>query len=210
VNDCAAPRHDEPEPAVPGAWLCHGCTRGLRRDLRDLPGLYARLGEFVVPLNCADPGAGNGSSGGLPFNDPVSECRSQIRKDLRFWANWIIEVRLPSAWPVLTVDAMAAWLTGYASWASCWEHGVEMAGAFAADRGWAVALLNPRPVENFPLPPGCGYCPSCGADSTLRAIIHQDPGDPRPSTINCGCGHEWDASPWLRRLYAALDRKAAA
>lgn len=194
MTDCTAPRHAEPEPAAPHAWLCRPCAAGLRRDLHRLPALYAGLGELLDPRR-SGPGTGDGD--GLPYHDPASECMSQIRRDLRFWANWIIEVRQPSAWPVPMVAAMAGWLAGHADWVPYWEHAGDMAGAMAADRGRAVALLDPHPSAAIAIPPGY-RCPRCGVLGALSAVVYRED-DRRPSMVTCGgCGHGWDATQWLR------------
>jgi hypothetical protein len=74
-----------------------------------------------------------------------------------------------------------------------------MAGAVAADRGRAVALLNPRSVVRITVPAALNRCPRCEAAGGLAAVVYTGPVDPRPSLVTCGgCGHEWDATQWLK------------
>jgi hypothetical protein len=81
-----------------------------------------------------------------------------------------------------------------------------MAAAFAADRGRATSLLDPRPVADIPV----DNCPRCEA-GMLRASIPRTEGDRRPTLITCtDCGHEWDTTQWLSLGRIILARKAAA
>jgi hypothetical protein len=193
---CLAPRHDEPEPAMPAARLCRPCAGGLARDLRRLPALYAGLAELLGPSRGGD---GGGTGDGLPYNDSASECMSQVRHDLQVWARQVITERQPAAWPVPSVPALAGWLAGQARWASFREWAGDMAGAFASDRGRAVALLDPRPALRITVPAALNRCPRCGAAGGMAAVVYTGPGDPRPSLVGCaGCGHEWDATQWLK------------
>jgi hypothetical protein len=128
MTDCLAPRHDEPEPAEPGARLCRPCASGLHRDLRRLPALYAGLGELLDPRTAGD---GGGQGDGLPYNDSAAEAMSQVRHDLQVWVRQVITDRQPPMWPVLTVPAMAGWLAGQARWASFRTWAGDMAGAIA-------------------------------------------------------------------------------
>lgn len=195
TGPCLAPRHDEPEPAQPGARLCRPCQSGLHRDLRRLPVLYAGLADLLDPRTSGD---GGGQGDGLPYNDAASEAMSQVRHDLHVWAWQVITERQPPAWPVPTVPALAGWLAGYAGWASFRPWAGDMAGAFASDRGRAVALLDPRPAIRITVPAALNRCPRCGERGTMAAVVY-GAGDPRPSLVSCsGCGHEWDATQWLK------------
>lgn len=207
MNDCAAPRHHEAVPAEPAAYLCRSCETGLRRDLHALPRLHANLEELLDPRrgNAGTHGYGNGDS--LPYHEAAAECMSQIRHDTGVWVKWVIGERQPDAWPVPALPVMCGWLGGHARWASFRPWAGHMAGAFAADRGRAVALLNPRPVSSFPLP---GTCPRCGTIRGLSAVIYHDPGDPRPSLVTCGgCGYVWDGTMMLKLGRDILRAQAA-
>lgn len=198
MNDCSASRHgEEPEPAAPHAFLCHPCRAGLRRDLRRLPALDRDLEDLLDPRRS---GASRGSGGdGLPYHEQAAECRSQIAHDLGYWTRQVLAERQPSAWPVRSLPAMAGWLAAQAPWAAYRPWAGDMAGAFAANRGRAMALIDPRPVAGIPIPRDVSWCPRCGATGTLAASVYQSPGDLRSSLIACtGCGHEWDATQWLR------------
>src|SRR5580692_6273799 len=137
MSDCLAPRHDEPVPAMPAARLCRPCASGLARDLRRLPVLYAGLAELLGPARGGD---GGGDGAGLPYNDAAAEAMSQVRHDLQVWTMQVITDRQPAAWPLLTVPAMAGWLSGWADWVPVRAWAGDMAGALASDRGRAVAL----------------------------------------------------------------------
>ena len=196
MSDCLAPRHDEPEPAEPGARLCRPCTNGLSRDLRRLPALHASLAELLDPRVTGD---GHGCGDGLPYNDAAAEAMSQIHHDLQVWARQVISERQPPAWPVLSVPALAGWLAGQARWASFRLWAGDMAGAFASDRSRAVALLDPRPAVRITIPAALNRCPKCDGRGGMSAIVYTGPVDPRPSLVSCaGCGHEWDATQWLK------------
>jgi hypothetical protein len=200
VTDCAAPRHDgqdDPPPAETGARLCRPCTTGLRRDLRDLPGLGALLEQSLDPGAAANGGHGDGI--GLPFNDSASEVLSQIRHDLQVWVKWVLDEREPPSCPVLTLPAMCGWLSGWVAWVSRRPWAGEMAGALADDRAWAFAIVQPWPRAEIPIPADVNWCPRCGVSGWLYAVVYSSPGDRRPSVVACGsCGHEWDTVQWLR------------
>jgi hypothetical protein len=196
MTGCLAPRHDEPEPAEPGARLCRPCLAGMTRDLRRLPALYAGLAELLDPRVTGD---GGGAGDGLPYNDAAAEAMSQVRHDLQVWTRQVITERQPAAWPVPTVPALAGWLAGQARWASFRPWAGDMAGALASDRGRAVALLDPRPAVRIAIPAALNRCPRCGTAGGMSAVVYTGPVDPRPSLVACaGCGHEWDATQWLR------------
>ena len=55
------------------------------------------------------------------------------------------------------------------------------------------------PRAEITIPADLNWCPACGADGGLSAVVSQDPGDRRPSMVACGgCAEEWDATRWLR------------
>lgn len=210
---CTAPRHDgEAEPAAPHARLCHPCRAALRRDLRRMPVLDGSLEDLLDPRRS---GTGHGGSGGdgLPYHEQAAECRSQIRHDLEVWVLRITGERQPDAWPARTVPAMAAWLAGWSPWCAYRPWAGDMAGAFAADRGRAMALIDPHPAAAIPIPRDVSWCPRCGASGTLTATVYQSEGDLRESVIACtACAHEWEPSQWMRlgkTLTAWRDRQTA-
>lgn len=207
MSDCLAPRHDEPEPAMAAARLCRPCASGLRRDLKRLPVLYAGLADLLRPSRGGD---GGGSGDGLPYNDAAAEAMSQVRHDLAVWTRQVIADRQPAAWPLLTVPAMAGWLSGWAEWIPVRAWAGDMAGALASDRGRAVALLDPRPVSRRPF--RRSPCPRCGGD--LVTVLYGD-GDPRTPAIGCArCEHEWEfGQAWQaleREITRAAHRRAVA
>ena len=202
MNDCAAPRHDEPVPAEPHAHLCQPCKAGLRRDLRRLPALDRELEQLLDSRGNWTGGVGDSIERwgvGLPYNDAAAECRSQIRHDLRTWISWVSDERQPGNCPVRTIPAMTGWLAGWVTWASLRPWAGAMAGTFAENRGRAMAIIDPMPRAEIPIPADVNYCPRCGHTGCLFATVYQSAGDRRPSLVTCGnCLHSWDAVQWLR------------
>jgi hypothetical protein len=185
LMDCAAPRHDlEPAPAEPAAWLCAPCRRHLQRHLRRIPGLYAQLD--LTPART--PGGGRGHGDGLPYSDPVSECRSQIRHDLRYWTMHIATTRR-CGYPQFTIPAMAGWLSGHVTWASFRDWAGDMAGAISSDHGRAMWLLDPRHVVRIER-----RTMRCGCGGQLTFTISDD-----ESLAECrSCGTVWEPAEWMR------------
>lgn len=188
--DCAAPRHDrEPEPAETEAYLCRSCRLRLSRQLRRLPSLYASLD--VAPGRSS--GRGRGSGDGLPYDDAVSECRSQIRHDLTWWARTVAGDRR-QPFTMISVPAMAGYLSGSVRWLVFRSWAGDMAGAIAADVGQALALLDPWPCSRFP---AHASCPDCGTGQ-LTVTIYGDQ-DKRRSAVGCdSCEAEWLPEQWVR------------
>jgi len=195
--DCLAPRHAEPEPAAPYAVLCRPCTAWLRRDLRLLPRLHAGLGELLDPRRAGGPGTGSG--GGLPYHEPAADCRSQIAHDAEYWVTVVLAERQPNVCPVRTLPAMCGWLAGQVSWAAYRPWAGDMAGALADCRSRAMAVLDPMPRADIPVPAALNWCPACREAGQLTAVVSQSERDRRPSVVWCAaCGHEWDVTQWLR------------
>ena len=197
--DCGAPRHGGQEQgtaAEPGASVCAACKTGLRRDLRRLPGLDRELG---AALERTGRGRRGGGDGGLPYHEPAAECMSQIRHDLAWWAARVLAERQPGHCPVPQVPALCGWLSGWVTWIAGRRWAGDMCGALAADRGRAIALLDPMPAAVIPIPAESSWCPRCGARGGLSAVVWQHEGDRRASYVTCAaCLHEWDAVQWLR------------
>ena len=195
---CTAPRHAEPEPAEPGAYLCKPCRHHLRRDLLALPALHRDLGEVA-----ARPYATTGDGPGMT----ASELQSQIRHDLVWWARLVMAESRATSCPVNTVLAIAAWLAarcqeGRHGWCAYQPWAPEMAGAFADVRAHAYAVVNPLPVIRFEIPGS--VCPECGG-GPLKALIYSDEADRRPSHLAClTCGVRLVPARWDR-----LDRAHA-
>lgn len=197
MTDCAAPRHDEPEPAAPHAMLCRPCTSRLRSDLHRLPALHRALSGLLDPRRAGAPGTGDG--GGLPYHEPASEAMSQITHDAGYWVALVLAERQPDAWPVRALAVMCGWLAGQVQWISFRPWAGDMAGAFAADAGRARAVLDPMPRAVIALPPGMNWCPGCRQRGRLTAVVPQSEGDRRPSMVECGaCEAQWDTTQWLR------------
>jgi len=195
--DCGAPRHQGQEDgteAEPGGTLCPACKAGLRRDLRRLPALDAALEDALAW------GRGSGGDGSGPgYNEPAAECRSQIAHDLAFWARQVIGEREPDCCPLPRTAALCGWLAGWVPWIAGRRWAPDMCGALAADRGRAVALLDPMPAAVIPIPAEVNWCPRCGAGGGLTAVVRRHEADRRPSLVECGCcGHGWDTVSWLR------------
>jgi hypothetical protein len=188
VTDCAAPRHGEPEPAAPHAYLCHPCTSGLRRDLQRLPALYALVEELLDPRRAGDAG---GAGDGLPVSEAAVEWRSQVRHDLAWWTADIAS-RCRAAAPADTrVPALAGWLCGQVRWVSFRPLAGDMAATFADARHSAAAITDPRPPSWFIIPDHSNWCPACRQAGMLRIV--------RRRIVCCaGCGHEWDNTQLMR------------
>lgn len=199
--DCAAPRHDQPEPAEPHAWLCHGCRVRLSRDLRRLPALHAEL-DSLTP---ARTGPGRGTGDGLPYNDRASECRSQIEHDLRWWVQQAAADRRAPV-TVTSVPAMAGLLRGALRWIIYRDWAGDLTAAIGDVRNQAIALLDPWITRRIPVP---GACPACHARNTLTVTVYASDGDRRRSHASCGeCGAMWLPEQWTR-LGQQITRQAA-
>jgi hypothetical protein len=198
VTECTAPRHAAaPERAAPHAFLCRPCTSGLRRDLRRLPLLHAGLAELLDPRRASGPGTGSG--GGLPYHEPAAEAMSQIAHDAAYWTMTVLAERQPPACPVRQLPVMCGWLAGQVEWVMYRPWAGDMAGAVASDAGRAIAVLDPMPRAEIPIPAGVNWCPACDCAGGLSAVVSQDAADRRPSMVNCAaCGREWDATMWAR------------
>lgn len=204
--DCAAPRHDsEPVSAESCAYLCKPCRLGLSRDLHRLPALDRDLEQLLDPRKGASPVRGGG--GGLPYHEPAAECRSQIRHDLAWWTARIADERgfdppvttEPRDCGPVELAAMAGWITGQLRWCTFRPWAGDLAAAMAGDRGRAMALIDPMPRAEIPIPPEYSWCPSCRETGALYATIYQADGDRRPSMVTCGsCLAEWDTVQWMR------------
>ena len=163
-----------------------------------------------------------GGGDGLPYHEPAAECRSQIRHDLAWWTARIAAERgftppvtmAPADITAIELAAMAGWITGQLRWLTFRPWAGEIAAAMAADRGRAMALIDPMPRADIPIPAEYNWCPACQESGALYAVIYQSPGDRRPSMVACGsCLHEWDTVQWMRLgrniLTWAAGRKAA-
>ena len=194
---CTAPRHGEDEAETePHAHLCKPCRTGLLTDLRRLPRLHAELDHV--------PARGDGDGSGLPFSEPASECRDQIRHDLTYWARHITQLRgldappvQGSGWSDHPVHAMAGWLAGQVTWCSFRDWAPDMAGAIQADRARALALLDPWVTKRFDIPgadgiclvcedsepAGCGECGRNFAEAVIG--LHRQPIEPGHFRLHC-------------------------
>ncbi|HEY5985594.1 MAG TPA: hypothetical protein VIV12_04310, partial [Streptosporangiaceae bacterium] len=192
--------------------LCRACRRGLAADLRRLPSLHHSLEQA---LGTQRPGArGNGS--GLPVNEPVADCRSQIRHDLTWWCRHVTAERGLGAPPVLTdgwatgpVLVMCEWLLGQVTWCSFRDWAGDMAGAMAADRGKAVALLQPFVVKRFAISGPDGMCLDCG-QARLETTIYATRDDRRWSFFGCpACGARVTLDQWAAYERRLIERRKA-
>jgi hypothetical protein len=195
--DCFAPRHDtEPEPAEPHSCLCKPCRIRLARDLRRLPGLHAELSDVLAVTRRAG-GDGRGHGDGLPYNDRVSDCRSQIGHDLRWWAQHAAEDRRARL-GLVSVPALAGYLHGAVRWARFRDWAGDLAGVMAGNRGQAVALLDPWVTLRFPVRGRDGLCTEC-ASGRIYVTVYASDGDKRRSHAACDeCGQSWLPEQWAR------------
>ena len=210
MTGCSAPRHDaqdEPTEAEAHAHLCKPCRLGLLSDLRRLPQLHAELDHV--------PARGDGDGSGLPFSEPASECRDQIRHDLTYWARHVTQLRGLDAppvqgdqWSAFPVHAMAGWLAGQVQWCSFRDWAPDMAGAIQADRSRALALLDPWVTKRFDIPGADGVCLHC--PGRVQVTVYASDGDRRRSFIGCpGCGQVWEPEQWLSYGRRVVQRREA-
>jgi hypothetical protein len=206
---CAAPRHqdqDEPIPVRPHSALCLPCERGLASDLRRLPALHADLEDI--------PAARGGDGTGLPFSEPASDCRSQIRHHLTSWAAAVVDERrcdLPysTGWESDDmVPVLAGWLHGQVGWCSFRYWAPDLAGEIRADAGRAWALVNPYITTRFPLPEADRACFDCDTGQ-LWVTIYVYSSDRRKSFIGCTeCGARWEfGGAWLPFVRQVIRRR---
>ena len=196
MTDCTVPRHDtqdEPTPTIHNGHLCQTCARQLRTDLTRLPTLYTQLEDALPTRNTgASLAAINGLTGpaAIPFNDAVSECRSQIEHDLHYWASETAADRrttLPPVLPPAAVPFHAGWITAATKWIPYRTWAPHITGAINHDTTRAWHLLQPRRVKTMNW---IDPCPHCCELRELQATIYATEGDRRASTIEClTCHH---------------------
>jgi len=205
MTDCTVPRHDtqdEPTPTIHNGHLCQTCARQLRTDLTRLPTLYTQLEDALPTRNTgASLAATNGLTGpaAIPFNDAVSECRSQIEHDLHYWASETAADRrttLPPVLPPAAVPFHAGWITAATKWIPYRTWAPHITGAINHDTTRAWHLLQPRRVKTMNW---IDPCPHCRTLRELQATIYETDGDPRPSVIEClTCRQTWTSGiAWL-------------
>jgi hypothetical protein len=212
VTACTAPRHGDDAPdAEAHAVLCRPCRTGLSRDLRRLPGAHADLEQLLVTARV--PGRGGGD--GLPVNEPVSDCRSQIRHDLTYWCREITAGRGLATPPVVEhgdwarnpVAVMCGWLEPQVTWCTFRPWAGDMADAIGSDAGRAAALLSPFVVKRFLLPVA-EPCLACGG--RLEAVIYATEGDRRWSYFWCpSCGERTELDDWWGYGHRVAARRSA-
>jgi len=210
---CAAPRHqdqDEPTPAEEAATLCRRCRLDLASDLRRLPALHADLEDI--------PAARGGDGTGLPFSEPASDCRSQIRHDVTYWARWITDIRGDDAPPVTgtgwadrPVTVICDWLEPQVTWCSFRDWAPDMAGAIGADRARAAALLDPWVTKRFEIPGPDGACLDCDS-GRMWVTVYVYAADHRKSFIGCTeCAARWEfGGAWLPFVRQVVRRRVLA
>lgn len=154
-------------------------------------------------------GNGRGHHGdGLPYNDAVSECRSQIRHDLSWWTRTIAEDRNCEL-PVLTTASMAGFILA-AKWVVYRGFAGELADVTAANAGRAMALLDPWITRRFDIPGTDGRCLTCDY-GRLQVTVYASDGDKRRSFVACShCDHSWLTEQWTRLGEQIIARRAAA
>ena len=198
MTDCAAPRHgDEPREAETAAHLCGPCRIRLRSDLRRLPALHRSLEQLADPKGAS--GGGHGDGTGLPYHDAAYERRTQIRRDLTWWTSELAERRGWDKPAQDSVAAMAGWTMAQVRWAVFKPWCGDLAGTMADNRAGAMAIIDPMPRAEIPIPPEYNYCPSCQHTGALYATVYQSQHDKRPPMVTCGqCWHEWDTVQWMQ------------
>lgn len=220
-NLCVLP-HDEDAEALPGLRLCGPCRRGLERNLRNLPRLWADLGDHLADrtdsishLGGATPaayGTGNPTAGtrtrepltlaetGLPINPAVAGLRDQIKHDLTWWCLFVADQRTLIDRPADTVTDIAQWLLKHVEWIAGHEAAaVECPPVVRSLAARAHHLLNPSGAKRI----GIGACHDSTEDGpcggTIWATCRAED-DVRPSEIYCDgpCGMRKSPEEWRR------------
>jgi hypothetical protein len=190
-----------PALAAAGILVCSWHENRARSGLRDLPGLYADLGD---PRRSPAPSQGtrrSDSGAALPLDDHRRHTRSSIRSVLVWWCQ-VLAGRDPETvgdprfvWtlPPDTVTAMAhhiATKTGFilaTEWADQLVHDITTVTSDA----WRLARPGRRPAITVP-------CPICAHRVPLRP---NDAGD-----VTCTeCGEHGDIRWWRHQLAPNID-----
>lgn len=199
--------------------LCEGHYNGLRRNLAELPALYAELAAYLV--NSGAAGSGPGQSVGIVLDGAVVVGRDHIKHTLVSWARIALEEGPWRIAPQDTVADMARWLDARAEWLSNREWSDEIARNLAETASEGRRLVQPDKPYIVEL----GPCPELIGDEQTRCngqvmAIMRRADSLLPSVVRCTThgdddedAHAWGATEWHalgRRMGKALNTSAMA
>jgi hypothetical protein len=173
--------------------LCTPCTRGLRRDLRSVPGLVRDLDVAVSrQARLQPPATGGLASERTPIEWNAAAALARLGSCLTTWARDIgaEPASAPKLPPVVTAAhlllAQETALRGHPAAA-------ELADDIRRSVDGARRAID-KPDRHIDV----GSCPEPDCGGTLRA--HLPAADDRPTTINClgNPAHTWTPDQWLR------------
>lgn len=203
---------DRPRPAADGLNLCHGCHKGLDRNLADLPTLAVDV-EDSLPSGCTSTGptVSGSRTPRLPYNPRAGNLLSQVRHDLVHLVHRVLDERGLTAGPAPHVTAMCAWLRKHVHWLAAHPDAGVYRDILAELVGRCWGVLDPARA-----PLAIGPCAETvdgqTCDGYLWVAIRRD-GDTAPSVIWCDtCTLELDTTQWHRfgrRYTARLERISA-
>jgi hypothetical protein len=204
MTTAIADTHQRPQAAPVECLLCHGaledsevgrvacraCQVALGGQLRELPGLYARLGAELRPGSSAGLRVSGTKSVPLPVNEEALGLRAWggMVTDLQAHEDdWRRALRLPLASFRGTVEqtlgAAVEFLAGHLWWAA--EKYPDIDG-LAEDvrrlRGAALSVLEPREQ-----PRRLGCCPAVADGVECRAVVQLPRGHTTAICRWCGC-----------------------
>lgn len=173
---------ETPRPAAPGLWVCLRCERQARGALRDLPGLWADLGDTRrgQRVGASAPSAEKP----LPLSDEVRAARSAIKASLVAWC-FILEEDYGMTLPADTVRGMAHHVAVQAGRLLASEHADQLVHDVVTAAREARRLA--YPVTSLTV-----EC-SCGSRVRIDA-------DPDVVTTCAGCSEAGTSTWWLHQL----------
>lgn len=106
------------KPVRDNAYLCHGCSGRVEKDLAEIPALFAevqtsrlrqsRMGGQAI-------GGGHSSDRPLPFDERPAAAAREVRDVLRVWSEFVVEGSR-AAWPRDLVPDMSRFLLRHLDW----------------------------------------------------------------------------------------------
>ena len=177
--------------AADGLQVCAWHERRVRDGLRDIPGLWADLGDPRRAKVAPGPRGDDGPP--LLIADDQRQARSAIRLLLVSWCKVLADdwgLTLPAD----TVRAMSHHVAVQAGRLLASEHADQLVSDIEGAVGEAWRLARPGRVVGVRVP-----CPSCARPVRL---------DPEADTIRCPCG-EWGDLTWWRGALQVSDPPGA-
>lgn len=187
--------------AAHGLVLCDGCITGLRRDISELPGLYAELIREATSgtgPSVDGPGFVTGTRAGdlhptMRYNEGAAEWASQIEHDVKFWYS---KMRKERERVVVDgrVDVCLRWMLREVYWIAGSSWALDVREVCRGLVGRSVAILDPagRPVDVAPCIEVIGEGLKC--TGTIRK--HGDGG--KAALVCDTCGYRVPVRAWGR------------